>query len=268
MKKLLLTGFLIIVLTSACYAQVEVSISAGPVSKFSTFHHAQIEAPKGKLTLNNCCHNFSGGIQANIPISNYWRLQAGVRVINKGYSFTLVFDYPNQFTFDNWGTNWGTAIEAPVTVLYELPILGRSFRFNGGVSLARNNLNKFNHGYNTYVLGPTSNIKAYTGNYELIPRKNSLTPALEAGLDIIPIFGRNFFLKFVYHYDLVPAFGAVKYKNHFEFTNSLPFVLDEPEGTIRAKRTGYFLIHFGYRLPFFDKKTDKNGPEEIPEAPE
>lgn len=250
-----------------CFSQVEVSVSAGPFKSFTAYKQTIHLAPGGRLSPNQGESTLSASIQANMPIKEKFRFQAGIRFLDKHFRFNQRFYYPNQFLFETSFVPFGLGIEMPVNLIYEFPkqILGRSLRLNTGISLARNNIHNLTILYNTDIFTPAPNTIAYSFNHEIINSKHFLTPGIEAGFEITPLVFRNIDLHASYHLDLVPAFGGVHYQYKFHFTSSSPFVLDEPEGIIQAKYTSYFLVQLSYRLPFFKDKNKEIETKEIEE---
>ena len=183
-------------------------------------------------------------------------LQAGLRTMFKTYVYNLRFEYANQFTFEDKWMSWGNSIELPVHILYDVPstVLGRKLKLIGGICFSRNTIYELSDSYSLKIEAQEPYTFAHVFDTELFSRKTFLTPALETGFELTPIFFKNFSLRAIYHLDLVPTFGSLIYHNNFYVTSSGQTFQDFPEGTLKAKRTSYIMAQLNYRLPFWDKK--------------
>lgn len=238
------------------FAQVDVSVSLGIMKNYAAIEQTPDRGAAGTLLANKGNGDPVFSVQVSRPINDKLHLQAGLRTMFKTYVYNLRFEYANQFTFEDKWMSWGNALELPVHVVYDVPspVLGRQLKLNGGICLSRNTIYELSDAYALKIKTREPYTFAHKFDTELFSRKTFITPALEAGLELTPIFLRNFSLRVLYHFDLVPTFGSLIYHNNFYIDSAGQSFQDYPEGTLKAQRTSYLMGQLNYRLPFWDKK--------------
>ncbi|MFC5269008.1 hypothetical protein [Adhaeribacter terreus] len=236
--------------------QVDVSISAGLMKNYVALEQTLERGAAGTIEANKGNGDPVFSVQASMPVNDKLRLQAGLRTMFKTYVYNLRFEYANQFAFEDKWMSWGNSLELPVHVVYDVPspVLGRTLKLTGGICLSHNTIYELSDSYTLKVRVQEPYTFAHVFDTELFSRRSFLTPALEAGFELTPVFFKNFGLRAIYHFDLIPTFGSIIYHNNFYITSSGQIFQDFPEGTLKAKRTSYIMGQLNYRLPFWDKK--------------
>ncbi|MBK0401382.1 hypothetical protein I5M27_00190 [Adhaeribacter sp. BT258] len=259
-KSILLLLVILGVSATTGLAQVDVSVSLGIMKNYVAIEQIPERGAAGTIIANKGNGDPVFSVQASMPIKDKLHLQAGLRTMFKTYVYNLRFEYANQFTFEDKWMSWGNSVELPVHVVYDVPspVLGRQLKLIGGVCFSRNTIYELSDSYSLKFTTREPYSFAHVFDTELFSRKAFLTPALEAGFELTPLFFRNFSLRAIYHFDLIPTFGSVIYHNNFYITSSGQSFQDYPEGTMKAKRTSYLMGQLNYRLPFWDKKKPSN----------
>lgn len=256
--KFKLLFFCCLTVTVKGYSQVEFTGVAGPAFHYASVNHNPDSVGTAPVR-PGLDPGFAVALEANVPMQHGFRLKAGIRLLNKNYTFKQEYSLP-WTTFTNHWTLEGLALETPVHLCY--PIVDRKLQITVGLGMTA--VKNWLHagptgisGYSSSGNGTTTNSyfgDLVTSSYQ--PEKNNFSLAGELSAEITPAALQRFSMGVVWHQDFMKKVGRITYENQYGANNANSPIF-RSKGSFGIESPGYFMVQLKYTIAGKPKDTER-----------